>query len=307
MLVPYDSVSNNEVKWLNRIVFSDYEFPSSNRLKKIRKLDNRLSNEVGWYIKENNSILSQVCYFIYEIKTLEGFTKVGVPMAVGTLPGYQRHGYGKLVMEKVHERMREQNCKYSLLSTSNRWLAHQWYKKMGYIDIAHLGIFYGSLDSVNNPSWSIRDFKDSDEAKLCKLYNEIHKNNLGIIKRPPNFVTLRHLWKDNQISIKILEDNKKMVGFANVVKGAFLNISELNVLNDYSELDWLRFLSTGETMINPSPHKCYPSYFGSDFRYNDGDAVMMIKDLDNNLSNNEILEQFGVNNHSFVAHSLDRY
>lgn len=309
MLLSYNQVSPSDVAWLNRLVFDGYEFPNSNQLAKIKALDPRLPDEIGWYWIEDNIPVSQVCYFIYDIKTIHGFQKTGIPQAVGTIPKYRKLGFGKKVMDKIHKTMIEQDCVYSILSTSRRWKAYEWYKKMGYIDISSLGSFYGSVQPLENPNpnWSIREFQSSDEPILSKLFNEINSNNYGFIRRPSNFITLRDLWKDKKINFQILEDNESVVGFFNFTPTSVNEFSEILLKPEYSVLDWIRFFSPGDSMIFPSPHQIHnPSLF-SGLQYSQTDGVILIKDLTGELNSDQIYTEAGIKNNKFCAFSLDRY
>ena len=307
MIVSYDSVDYQEIQWLNRIVFSGYEFPHSDQMERLRQQDKRIPQDFAWYVKENNKIVSQVGYFIYNIQTLDGKLKTGIPYAVATLPNYQRKGFGKQVMEKVHERMREQGCKFSILSTSNRWLAHAWYQKHGYIDLASLCILYGSINKFFHEGWSIRPLREGDESQLASLFNELHKGKLGFITRPPNFLTFMNLWNDRKISIQVLEDAGKIIGYVNLVKSSVNDISEFVISKQYSEMDWIKFMTNGDTMIYPSPHQYFELSKYQELRFNEGDAVMMIKDLDEELTPNQIFDHLGTSEHIFTAHRFDRF
>lgn len=301
-MIPYDSV-----KWLNRVIFDGYEFPPKDQMAKIRQLDNRLAKEVGWYIKEDDHLVGQVCYLLYPFKTNEGLEKTEIPLAVDILSNYRGKGYGKNLMNLVHEKMIEKGCKYSILATSRRWIAYQWCKKLGYIDLASLCILYGNLDQISKPSWSIRNYSSSDEPKLSNLFNEINKDNLGFATRLSNFITLRDLWKDKEMNIKILLDGEEIVGFVNLTKSITNEISELTIKKDYSTMDWLRFLSPNETMIFPSPHQCHQLQFDKNLIHQEGDAVLMIKDLSGELSEEQLYDQIGIASNRFIAYSFDRY
>ena len=307
MITSYDHVSASQIKWFNRLVFGDYEFPSHSTMSKIRELDNRLSSEVGWYIVENNEILSQVCYFIYDIKTIDGPKKTGIPLAVATIHHARSKGYATKLMDKVHTRMVDQNCSYSILATSKKWKSYDLYKKLGYVEISTIGLLYGELEPFSNSTWSMRDYEDKDESQLAKLFNKINKKNLGIVERPINFVTLRTLWKDRIINLKILEDDKEMVGYVNLSKFAINEISEFNVIDGYSAIEWLRFMAPGETMIYPSLHqyKFFSNF--SELRSNPSDAVLMVKDLEVDSSEEEILTEIGFKQGKFAMYSFDRY
>ena len=307
MIVSYDSVTHQEIQWLNRIVFSGYEFPPPDQMELLRRHDQRIPQEVGWYFKENNKIVSQVGYLIYKIQTRDGEQKTGIPYAVATLPNYQRKGFGKQLMEKVHSRMREQRCKYSILATSNRWLAHTWYQKLGYIDLASLCIVYGSINNINHEGWSIRHVKEGDESQLASLFNELHKEDLGFITRPPNFLTIMNLWNDRKISMHVLEDSGEVVGFVNLITSTVNDISELVISKKYSEMDWIKFISNGDTMIYPSPHQSFELKKNPELEHNEGDAVMMIKDLDEELAPDQIFEELGTKDNKFTAHRFDRF
>lgn len=307
MIVPYDLVSEQEIKWLNRVIFEGFEFPSKERLEKIRSLDKRLTSDVAFYYLEDDLPVSQVCYLIYAMKTISGNVKTGVPLAVGTLPNQRNKGYGKKVMDKVHSKMKENNCKFSILATSKRWIAHKWYEKQGYFDLATLDFFYGVIDHKKKSNWSIRNYTLSDRDIVSELFNDINKDNFGFNHRPKSFVEFRELWQDKEVSLKILLDGNEIIGFVNFVETNPKEISEINIKSDYSKVDWIRFIAKGELIINPSPHQINEFSNYPFLRYSESDAVLMIKDLDENLTSEELMQEIGVTEEKFTAHYLDRY
>lgn len=310
MLVPFDRVSHEDIVWLNRLIFRGYEFPSKKTFANIRKIDPRVPEDVGWYVTTSGDPVSQTGYLVYSIRCRSDMQRAGVVYAVGTLPSHRGLGHAKTVMDKVHSKLVEHGCNYSILSTSRIWKAHSWYQKLGYIELAGLDTIYGKLDrkSDNPVEFSLREYKPEYEAQMAKIFDIRHQNRYGFIFQPPDFITIRSLWADKAVNFKILENDGMPVGFVNIKSGDPCTISDFVLLPTENFIAWLHYLAGDSNLeLNLSPHQYNDFQKVPGLKRTAGNGVMMIKDLTEKLSEAEIKQDLGINENKFVVSSIDRW
>jgi predicted N-acetyltransferase YhbS len=166
-------------------VFNQKEFED------LIKIDPRLKNgQVSFCAVENGRIIGHVGLADLATRTLHGNLEyVGGLFGVATLPGCTRRGVCTALMDKAHHYFKEKHYRFSFLSTSPALIAHDFYKKLGYIDLTE----YPSAHKVfhgKKPKHSQKENVGFDPDKILRIYDEFSKDKTGFVVRDKAYVKM---------------------------------------------------------------------------------------------------------------------
>jgi len=132
-ILEYDQVDPQQALALN--LFGLSYFLDRRLVEDMRATEDRLAPFVALYAVENGTVLGQVGVMRVTLETTSGPETFGALWAVTTRPDRTRQGVASRLIGEAHERMREWNLRYSLLTTSRSLVAHALYVKHGYRDL----------------------------------------------------------------------------------------------------------------------------------------------------------------------------
>jgi len=168
-------------KW----VFNQKEFDA------LIKIDPRLKNgPVSLCAIENGQIIGHVGIADVATRTLHGDLEyVGGLYGVATLPSHTRKGVCTALMDRAHQYFKEKHYRFSFLSTSPAFIAHDFYKKLGYIDLTE----YPSAHKVfhgKKPMHSQKENVGFDTNRILRIYNEFSKDKTGFVVRDKAYIKM---------------------------------------------------------------------------------------------------------------------
>jgi GNAT superfamily N-acetyltransferase len=177
-------------------VFNQHEFEN------IMKIDPRLKDgPIGFCAVENERIIGHVGVMDLVTRTVEGKVEyVGGLYGVATLPGYTRRGVSTALMNTAHQYFKEKNYRFSLLATSPALIAHEFYRKLGCMDLIEYPSAY-KVVKVKKSRFSKKEKAAKlDLDRILKIYNEFSKDKTGFVIRDKPY--LRMVKKVERITSK---------------------------------------------------------------------------------------------------------
>ncbi|MHA2169797.1 MAG: GNAT family N-acetyltransferase [Candidatus Kariarchaeaceae archaeon] len=305
-IVPYDKVNKEKIFWLNYFGLQ-YDFPLSD-IQSMRDNDDRYSPEFAWYITENDSPVSQAGLLYYLCKSTIKTEEVGIPFMICTHPGHTRKGYAKALMDFLHNKMRRKKVQFSILTTSRFRGSYQLYRNLGYDDFIRIKYFYGTLPENLDNNFKYRSAEKNEFRSFYKIFNKNFHDKFGFVIRPENFV-FRH-----QVSRKIsLNHLHSLIYEESLVGYAWANLESnpvdiIEIVTDQGALlDWVSLLTRGKKFRMFMPHSFLnEEYTENNLKVIEGWGVVMIKDLEEKKSIQEIKDYFGLEK-DFIALPLDLY
>jgi GNAT superfamily N-acetyltransferase len=211
-ILEYDNVNPFSVLELNLLSF---RFALTTELAAlIRRLDPRPFPFLALYAVDEGNVVGQVGVFRLPMMMTHGPEDVGGIWAMATHPGYSRRGVGSLLIEEAHARMRAAGLRFSVLGTSRHWVAHPFYRRHGYQEIAGFASALNHRDSLLSyenklqVKQATRENLDETDA----LFHQIAIGKIGFARRHDPFMSmmvdigdamgiddLRLLWLDDDL------------------------------------------------------------------------------------------------------------
>ncbi|UCG23132.1 MAG: GNAT family N-acetyltransferase, partial [Chloroflexota bacterium] len=133
-IVTYDDLDPFDILDLNVLCFNFALTPEM--VSKIRRLDRRPFPFFALYAVDQARALGQVGVFQVPLMTAQGPVEAGAIWAMCTHPAYSRQGIGSTLIQEAHKRMRSAGLPFSTHGTSRHWVAHPFYRRHGYLDLA---------------------------------------------------------------------------------------------------------------------------------------------------------------------------
>jgi GNAT superfamily N-acetyltransferase len=165
--------------------------PETIRLR--QKVAKRWAHFLGLYaLDAEGRAVSQVQILQIDTARKDGREKVAGIAAAGTLPGYSRRGFSTALMKSAHERIRNEEIRLSLLTTSSSLVAHGMCSKLGYTTIT---TFQQGCRKGHHPPRRCRlklvPFTQKDSKALDRAFAKQTSDALGFIYRQPGFLSIK--------------------------------------------------------------------------------------------------------------------
>ena len=302
----YDEVDEEAVAWLNRLAL-DYNV-SPAQIEDVRKRDPRLAPELAWYAVEDGEPLSQVGLVLCPVRTVEGLETVGVPMMVCTHPAASGRGFAKALLHHVHDWLRRQDIRLSILTTRRTRVAYPMYRSVGYEDLVRMRVASGRPRPLPRGQGRVRIAKPGDSARFQEAFEVRTKGATGFVIRPANALEIRKAWGDilAKEMLALLSGNR-VVGYAWARRTPPVHIRELVTLVA-DPVTWAAKLAQGRDLtVFMSPRESTAVYAEAGLRVTTGWSVMMASDLSGTMTPAEVRALLGVDAGRFEALPLDLY
>lgn len=209
--VSFDEVNDWQISELSLACF---EHPlSKDGIREEIEVDERVPDWGGrLFAIENNNVLGTAGLIYPKAKTKYGIEKVGGIKSVCSRPSASRRGIASKLIEKLHERLREKDVKYSILNTSRGLVAHNLYQKLGYRDFHRIPMAYKKTGE-GNPK--VR-FERTEAPQFIKsLYEKSVEGLYGLTVREKFYWDLADArgFPDNE-NIYIAHESGERIGYA---------------------------------------------------------------------------------------------
>ena len=142
-------------------------------------------------------------------------------------PRYRGMGLGGIAIKKACDVMTEKGVSCSTVSTGTRLVAHRLYCRNGYVDRRfpwqYTKKLEGADDGENGGKLRAREYTDADRADVNELREQYIRNTVGPAEWSPR--SNYGQW------IRIVEDEGKMIGYADVHLNPFEPAANVNLLH----------------------------------------------------------------------------
>jgi predicted acetyltransferase len=310
-ILEYDEVDGQQVLELSITCFGWYLGPEE--VKTIREVDKRVPEYFALYVVEKEEILSQVGVVTLDTQCDHGIEKVGFIWGVCTKSNAARKGAAGKLIEEAHARLADEDIGYSFLGTGKSLVAYNLYRKLGYEDFISMdrALKFSKNKKQNDVAFSITKSNDT----IVDLFKDYSRDLLGFIRRPKNFLEVRKAWSWMPYdTVGVFCVDEKPIGYLVASKeGKVLKIRELlcprieDVQRCISALE-------SEFKIHSIIYDSVIGTYGieaimkSGFKVLDGSwGVLMVKDLHDSHTINEVQNSFGVGQGRFHMTSIDEY
>lgn len=190
-IVTYDEVDPFDVLDLNVLCFNFALTPEL--VAKIRRLDRRPFPFFALYAVDQGQLLGQVGVFQVPLMTAEGPSEAGAIWAMCVHPAYSRQGIGSALLREAHRRMRSAGLPFSTLGTSRHWVAHPFYRRHGYLDLAHFASALAQRSALPDgvaSRWTIRQATPADLPAADDLFRRAAASKTGFSRRQDSFMEM---------------------------------------------------------------------------------------------------------------------
>jgi GNAT superfamily N-acetyltransferase len=310
-ILGYDEVDGEQVLELNLKCFG--WFISPKQAKIIRSKDKHASDYFALYAVEDDIVQSQVGVVTVNTRTADGIEKVGYLWGIATRPSQARQGYATSLINEAHNRLIKEGIRYSFLGTGKSLVSYDLYKKLGYYNFTMLK--RGLMKCKDKESSGITFKTEVDNDVVETIFYEYSKDHLGFVKRPKKFLDLKKAWLIIPFDlVGVFFDGNKLIGYVvankeeNILKIRELcclkkeNIMrcikalETNLEFEYFVLEWV-LGSVYEEQFVQSGFKIFDESYG----------ILMLKDLNQTQSLEDIRKSYGISQGEFQMTSLDEY
>lgn len=188
-IVSYDGVDPDSVTLLNWTCFRWLLTPEVVHL--LRTTDRWLPDRFALYAAEDGEALAQVGLTTVDVETVEGTERVGFVWGVCTRPDVARHGLATTLMEETHRLMREEDIQHALLGSRRSHVAHDLYRRLGYVDLVDMA---GAVKRGGSPppDTSGVTFVEGDLAEeQFDIFERATADLLGFVHRQPDVICVR--------------------------------------------------------------------------------------------------------------------
>lgn len=186
---------------------------STERARKEAEIDPRLPDWGGiLYVKENGKVLSFAGIVYPRAKTKDGIERIGGISGLCSRPSEARKGNAKKLLRKLHQRMRENEARYSILGTSRGLVAYNLYRELDYKVLYRIPMAYRKTKG-RKPSIDLKKEKDPQFVK--SLYEKSVEGLYGLIVREDCFWDLADVrgFPENN-NLRIAYEGDERIGYA---------------------------------------------------------------------------------------------
>lgn len=312
-ILEYDEVDGQQVMEMNLRCFGWFFTPK--QVRKIRKVDHHLPDYFSLYAVDKEMILCQVGVARVDTQTTQGLEKIGFIWGVCTTPNCARKGYAQKLMEEAHSRLIADGIRFSVLGTGKSMVAYALYKNLGYVDFRPLSWGLKEGQPKNHFKKGFSYASTTDNEVFVELFKGYSKSLLGFVHRPKNFLQIKKVWGWPSINMKgIFTKNSRNIGYllANKEKKNIrifelccpknkdvqrcIEALEMRFKPQYISFEWMAGTSLMEALVG-SGFKLLSSSWGT----------IMIKDLEEKHSIDEIRRSYGLEEDRYHMTSLDIY
>jgi GNAT superfamily N-acetyltransferase len=218
-IVVYDDVDPFDVLDLNILCFNFALTPEL--VAKIRRLDSRPFPFFALYAVDQDRVVGQAGVFQVPLATDQGPLEAGAIWAMCTHPAYSRQGIGSALLQEAHRRMRSAGLSFSTLGTSRHWVAHAFYRRHGYLDLANFAsaVAHGSaLAKGAGAQLAVRKAVRADLAQADDLFRQAAAGKTGFSRRQESFMEMMVEVGDilSMDQLRIIHFGRTLAGYAAV-------------------------------------------------------------------------------------------
>lgn len=313
-ILEYDAVDPFEVLDLNLLCFRFALTPEV--ATKIRRLDERAFPFLAIYAVDNGRVVGQTGVFRLPMMTTAGPEDVGGIWAMCTHPAYSRQGIGSLLIAEAHNRMRRAGLRFAALGTSPHWVAHPFYLKHGYQNIAHFAAALAPRAIVENSGNRFSVAKATQEAlpEADALFRRVATGKTGFARRHENFLPkMVEIGDDVRLeNLRLLYQDSDLIGYAAVqTSEALFKVDDILLLDEVDSVTAVAALLSESaapfvqvTMNNFSPHMTRLQQAGFQVTSTTLDVVML-RPLANNPDIPAMSPHFGLGTSQFMVSWMD--
>jgi GNAT superfamily N-acetyltransferase len=313
-ILDYDAVDPFQVLDLNLLCFRFALTPKV--VTKIRRLDERAFPFLAIYAVDNGRVVGQTGVFRLPVMTTKGAEDVGGIWAMCTHPADSRQGIGSLLIAEAHNRMREAGLRFAALGTSRHWVAHSFYLKHGYQDIAHFAAALAPRSIVKNLDNGFSVAKATREAlpEADRLFRRVAAGKTGFARRHEDFLpNMVAIGDDVRLEdLRLLHQDGDLIGYAAVQTSETLfNVNDILLLDGVDIVAALAALLAESnapfiqvTMNNHSPHMAQLQQAGFQVTAMTLDVVML-KPLVSDEDTPAMSPHFGLGTSQFMLSWMD--
>jgi len=246
-IVTYDDLDPFDVLDLNILCFNFALTPEM--VSKIRRLDRRPFPFFALYAVDRGRLLGQVGVFQVPLMTTQGPVEAGAIWAMCTHPAYSRQGIGSALIREAHERMRAAGLPFSTLGTSRHWVAHPFYRRHGYLDLANFASALTHRKSLPNEAGSqlvVRKAIQADLAPANDLFRQAAVGKTGFSRRQNSFMEMMIEVGDilSMDELRMIHLGQDLVGYAAVRKS-----NDLLVVNNFILLNGFKIVDAAAALL----------------------------------------------------------
>ncbi len=218
-------------------------------------------------------------------------------------------------MEEAHSRLIADGIRFAFLGTGKSMVAYALYKNLGYVDFRPLSLGLKECQPINRYTREISYSPTTDNEVFVELFKRYSKVLLGFVIRPKNFLQIKKVWDWPSMNIKgIFTKNSKNIGYLLASKEKknirileiccpknrdiqrCIEALEMKFKPQYMSFEWMAGTSLIGAIID-SGFKLLSSSWGT----------IMIKDLEEKQSIDDIRGSYGLEDDRFHMTSIDIY
>lgn len=314
-IVVYDDVDPFEVLDLNVLCFNFALTPEL--AAKIRRLDRRPFPFFALYAVEEERVVGQVGVFRVGLTTKQGPVDAGAIWAMCAHPAYSRRGIGSALIQEAHRQMRSAGLPFSTLGTSRHWVAHGFYQRHGYLDLANFASALAqerALPEEAGAQLTVRKAVRGDLARADELFDQVAAGKTGFNQRQESFLEMMVEVGDilTMDQLRMLYLGRDLAGYAAVQElPPLLAINNFLLREDVKAVDaaaaLVRAAGAPYVRMVTNNHSSYVDELGSaGFKVTSSTlGVTMIKPLGQVMTREQIYELFDVASGRFVMSGFD--
>ena len=315
-IVAYDDLDDPfDVLDLNVLCFNFALTPDM--VAKIRQLDQRPFPFFALYAVDQDRVLGQVGVFRVPLMTADGPVEAGAIWAMCTHPAYSRQGIGSVLIREAHDQMRSAGLPFSTLGTSRHWVAHPFYRRHGYLDLANFASSLAHQSTLSEDAGSrlvVRKAAQEDLPQIDRLFRRAAAGKTGYSRRQESFMEMMIEVGDilSMDQLRVIHLGQALVGYVAVRQSEsllainnFLLLDEIKVVDAAAAL--LRDASAPYVRIVTNNHSRYlDDLRQAGFRVTTSTLdVTMIKSLGEPLTRDQFYHLFDTVSGRFMMSGFD--
>ena len=150
----------------------------------VKKDPRSKDSPIGFCAVENDWPVGFVGVMNLSTRTLDGTAeRVGGIFGVATLPSHARKGVSTALMNRAHQHFEEKGFRFSFLTTSQTYVAHAFYEKLGYTDVTQYPSAYKTFARKKPEPSRTAGKQKMDFDRMLAIYNEYVKGRTGFVIR----------------------------------------------------------------------------------------------------------------------------
>jgi GNAT superfamily N-acetyltransferase len=156
--------------------------------KRIRTDPRLRDGSVGFCAVKEGKAVGFVGVMDLTLRTISGTEeRVGGIYAVATHPEYTRRGISAALLAHSHKYFTERGYRFSLLTTSHTIIAHDFYVRLGYFDVAPFQSAYLGARTKGQKALKHKSSTKPDYARTLELFRRCVKGRTGFAMRDKEY------------------------------------------------------------------------------------------------------------------------